>query len=82
MSRFCSCPSIALSVPEGASIKHRVSPSKLTALAYHRRGATPLMRLDCKDRFEDIAVLLNYPKCSGFWGFYVGVSGSAYWGIG
>eukprot|EP00439_Symbiodinium_sp_Y106_P007077 s7795_g1.t1 len=43
---------------KGASIKHRVSPSKLTALAYHRRGATPLMFSILSGYFEAATVLL------------------------
>ncbi|CAE7584650.1 ankrd52 [Symbiodinium natans] len=42
----------------GASMKHRVSPSNFTSLAYHRRGATPLMFSILSGYFEAAAVLL------------------------
>ena len=48
------------SVLKALSLRHHVSPSALTYLAYHHRGATPLMFSIMTGKFEAASILLRH----------------------
>ena len=48
------------SVLKALSLRHHVSPSALTYLAYHHRGATPLMFSIMTGKFEAASILLSH----------------------